>query len=186
MIKLQDLAKFLFRLSKRERTIFYIAVLTILLFLLVNFVVYPVYSKINSQNKEIKDKEAQIRVSLRILSQKDKILSEVKHYQSFLRKPKTEEEGMIALLKVVENTANKSSLYVVDMKPAGIKEDKDKTKRYMVTLTGEGQMDQIVDFIFNIESAEELLVVDKYQISPKSRESSIAECSITVSKLVLP
>ena len=186
MIKLQDLAKFLSRLSKRERTIFYVTVLTILLFLLVNFVVYPVYSKINSQNREIKDKEAQIRISLRIVSQKDKILGEGKYFQSFLRKPKTEEEGMIALLKVVENTANKSSLYVVDMKPGGIKEDKDKTKRYMVTLAGEGQMDQIVDFIFNIESAEELLVVDKYQISPKSRESSIAECSITVSKLVLP
>ncbi|MDD5255518.1 MAG: hypothetical protein PHR11_05655 [Candidatus Omnitrophica bacterium] len=185
-LQFQDITKFLARLSKRERTIFYFTALTVLLFLMVNFVVYPVYSKISSQHKEIKEKESRIRTNLRIVSQKEKIASEGKRFQSFLRKPKTDEEGMIALLKTVENTANKCSLYVIDMKPAGVKEDKDKTKRYMVTLTGEGQMDQIVDFLYNVESSEELLVVDKYQISPKSRESSVAECSITISKVVIP
>lgn len=186
MIKVQDLTKFLAKLSKRERLILYATAAFLSLLFLNNFVVYPVYARIRALAESIKEKESQVKLSMRIVSQKERVASESRKYASFLRKPQTEEEGMITLLKTVENTANKSSLYVIDMKPAGVKEEKDRTKKYLVTLTGEGQMEQIVDFMYHIESADELLVIEKYQISPKSRESSVAECSITISKLVIP
>ncbi len=185
MPRLQELYKLIARLSKRERTILYFALFFVLLFLLNNFLIYPVYSKISSLNNAIREKEQEIRTSLRVLSQKEKILSEGRRYASFMRRPQTDEEGMIALLKLVERLANKSSLYVIDMKPGGVKEDKDKTKKYLVNLTAEGQMEQIMEFMYNVENAEELLIIEKFQISPKSRESSIAECAIVVSKLVI-
>lgn len=185
-LSLQNIATTLARLNKREKAILYVAVTFILFLLLFNFIIYPIYSKIHSLGSQIREREKSINTNLRIISQKDKIVNERRRYASFLRRPASDEEGMTSLLKQVEALANKSSLYVVDMKPGGIKEDKDKTKRYIVNLTGEGQMEQIVEFIYNVENADELLMVEKYQINPKTRESSVAECAIVISKIVMP
>lgn len=185
-LKLQVLQKFLSRLSKREKNIVYFSALLLLLLILDRIIIYPIYSKIKSLNNEIKAKELSISKNLRIVTQKQRILHETIQYASFLSNPESEEEGMTSLLKVIANIANKNSLYIIDMKPAGLKEDKNNIKRYLVNLSCEGQMEQIMDFMYNLENSNELLAVEKYQLNPKSKESSIAQCSMTISKIVIP
>jgi len=59
-------------------------------------------------------------------------------------------------------------------------------KKYSLSLTCEAQMEQLADFMYNIEMANQLLTIDKYEISPKAKESSVARCNITLSKIILP
>ena len=47
-------------------------------------------------------------------------------------------------------------------------------------------MEQLVDFMYNIENSDKLLMIEKYQISPKSKESSVAKCAMSISKIVIP
>ena len=47
------------------------------------------------------------------------------------------------------------------------------------------QMPEVASFFHHLESSNELLRVEKYDIQPKNKESSIARCSMTVSKTVL-
>ena len=185
MIKLQKLGHFITRLSKRERGVFYGAVFVVLLLLLDRSIIYPVYSKIKSLNTQIKDAKIVIAKDMRILAQKERIEAEAKKYASFSSKEEAEEEAMTTFLKEIEALANKSSLYVVDMKPQGVKEEKDKSIRYMISLSCEGQMEQIMNFMYSIENSNSLLTVERYQVSPKTRESSIAQSSMTISKTAI-
>jgi Tfp pilus assembly protein PilO len=155
------------------------------MFLLDRMVITPVYSKINTLDSEIKEKEKGMVNDMRLLSQKERIAKENTKYAKFLTNLKSDEEGMIDFLKEIEIWANKSSLYIVDMKPAGVREEKDQTKKYVVNLSCEGQMEQLMDFMYNVENSSGLLAIEKYQISPKSRETSVAQCSMTIYKIVI-
>jgi Tfp pilus assembly protein PilO len=92
---------------------------------------------------------------------------------------------MVSLLKEIESFANKSSVYLVDMKPAGLKPS-DSSKKYLISLNCEAQMEQLSDFMYNIENSNKLLTIEKYQISPKSKESSVVRCSMSIAKIIMP
>lgn len=184
-IQLQAVSLFISRLSKRERAIFYVVVFIISLALFDRLIMYPIYSRLISLDKQIRDKETTIKNGLRIIAQKDRIQMERAKYGTFLSSDMSEDEEIRSILKEIENIANKSSIYIVDMKPAGLK-TVDTTKKYMISLNCEAQMEQLSEFMFNLEGSNKLLTIEKYQISPKSRESSIAKCSMTIARVVIP
>ena len=89
------------------------------------------------------------------------------------------------MLKEIENIANNAAIYLIDMKPMGLKGD-ESSRKYTVTLNCEAQLEQVADFMYSIEDSEELLTIEKYQMSPKARDSSVVRCRMTISKLVMP
>lgn len=182
---LQTFYAFMARLSKKEKIIFYAAIFFVSLALLDCLIVSPVHSKIKSLDEKIKEKESGVKKKLHISARKDKIASEIIHYDSFLSSAKSEEEEMTSLLKEIESLANKTSVYLVDMKPAGLK-DKGEFRRYSINLNCEAQMEQLIDFMYNIENSNKLFSIEKYQIGPKSKESSIVKCSMSVVRVVIP
>jgi hypothetical protein len=184
MIKLEPIQKFFSHLSKREQAVFYITIIFVSLMLIDKLIVGPIFSKIDTLNRQIGEKESAIRRNVHILSQKDRISAEISKYGNFLKAPKTEQEDMTVLLKEIESLADKSSVYLVDMKPSGVKEE-GSSKRYSISLSCEAQMEQIVNFIYSVENSSSLFMIEKYQISPKSKETSVAKCSITISKIIV-
>jgi len=185
MMKPGALQKIFTRLSKRERFVLYIAGFLITLTFLDRLIIEPIFSKMYELDQEIRQRESVIRRNALILAQKDRILSELTKYNSFSGTSKSEEEEVTSFLKEIETLANKSSVYLVDMKPAGLK-DMGSSKKYTINLNCEAQMEQLTDFMYNIENSNSLLTIEKYQISPKSKESSVAKCSLSISKVVIP
>ena len=183
--KPQTFYNFVARLSKREKIIFYAAVSFVSLTLLDRLIISPIYSKIKSLNEEIQERESSIKKNLNILDQKDRISSEITKYTTFLSSTESDEEEMTSLLKEIEGLANKSSVYLVDMKPAGLK-SAGSSKKYLISLNCEAQMEQLTDFMYNIENSIKLLTIEKYQIAPKSKESSVVRCSMSIAKIVMP
>lgn len=184
-VKLQQLQVFLSHLSKREKLIFYSAVFFVSLTLIDRLVVSPISGKLKSLDDEIKEKHQAIAQALRILSQKEKIAAASAQVGAYKTDPKSDEAEMTSLLKEIESMANKSSVYLIDLKPAGFK-GSGLSKRYLINLNCEAQMEQLVDFMYTIENSNRLLTIEKYQISPKSKESTVAKCSLSLSKLSVP
>lgn len=183
-LKIEKFYTFLARLSKKDKVIFYITVTLVSLTLLDRLIISPVFSKIRLLNKEIQDKETNIKVNLRILAQKDKILTESAKYGSFLGDSKGGgDEQVTSVLREIESLANKSSVYLVDMKPGNAKES-GVSKMILINLNCEAQMEQLINFMYSIENSDNLLSIEKYQMTPKSKESSVAKCSISVYKVV--
>jgi hypothetical protein len=98
---------------------------------------------------------------------------------------KSDDEETTSMLKLIESLADEAEIYLIDLKPRGI-ENAGSAKRYLVDMNCEAQMEQLTDFMYNIESSGQLLAVDRYQVSPKSKDSSVARCKITISKIVIP
>lgn len=185
MIQLQALQTFLSRLSKREKAVFYITMLFVVLVLLDRLIVSPIFSHMRSLDRQIQEAESGISRNMKIVAQKDRIIAESAHYASYFATHATDEEEMTALLKEIENLASKSSAYLVDLKPVGLKSS-GTSKKYQVNLNCEAQMEQIAGFMYAIENSNKLLTIERYQISPKAKESSIAKCSLSISKMAAP
>lgn len=184
MLRIKALPTFLSRLSKKEKIIFYLAVFFVSLALLDRLIVSPISSKMSFLNKEIREKELAIKKFLHLLALKESILAESKKYSSLVD-IESQEEETTSILKDIENFANKASVYLIDMKPAGLKET-GSAKKYQINLNVEAQVEQLVDFMYSIENSNKLLSIEKYQLSPKSKESSLARCSMSISKIVMP
>ena len=98
---------------------------------------------------------------------------------------RSEEEEAVFLLKEIEEIANKSSVYVIDIKSAGLQKG-DLLEKFLVKLNCEAQMEQLTKFFYDLESSKKLLKVEKYDIKPKTEGSSVVRCALTISKGVLP
>lgn len=179
---LQAAQAFLGRLSNREKMVLYGAACVVSLMFLDRFIISAISSRFQAVYEQIEEKKAGIKRSLRIIAQKDKILSVSAQYASLLHNAGSKEETVTSILKEIESLANTSSVYLVDIKPAGSK-NVGAAREYLVSLNCEAQMEQLVEFMYNIENSNKFLLIEKYQISPKSKESSVARCSMTISKI---
>ncbi len=144
----------------------------------------PIGGKLASLSAAIGEEEAAIRQSLHVLVQKNRILAEGKEFAGYSVEAKNPEEEMTTLLRELESTAEQSSVSLIYVKPASTKEEKG-TRKYLASLECEAQMEQVAGFFHAIESSPRLLKIERFQIVPKSRDSSIARCSLTVSKTVV-
>jgi Tfp pilus assembly protein PilO len=181
----QVLRNFFLRLSKREKIIFCVAIGVASLLFLDRLAISPVFDKMAALNEKIRDKRASIKRTLRILAQKQRIEGQKARFPSYSFGIGSQEEGLTALLREIENLANKTSVYLIDVKPTGSRKE-EFAQKYLVSIKCEAQMEQLIYFIYNIEKSDRLLTIEKYRINPKTEESSIANCSMVVAQIVLP
>jgi Tfp pilus assembly protein PilO len=185
MFKIKSFYSFLFTLSKRERKMLYITLFVLSALLIDRLFISPIVGRIDTLNKEISQKQSDINRFLLILAQKEKIKQMTNKLNIFLEGLKASSDEFTVLLKEIERLANKSAVYLVDMKPGGIREQ-GTFKKYIVNLSCEAQMQQLIEFMYNIESSHKLLTIEKYEITPKSKETGVAVCTLTIAKIVAP
>jgi len=182
MLKIKFLYDFLGNLSKREKKFFYAALFAISVIFIDRLIISPVIMRIDTLNKEIYQKQSAINKYLLILAQKEKIKQWTNKLSVFLDNLNKPSDDITSVLKEIEKLANKSAVYLVDMKPGGVHQQ-GAFKKYVVNLNCEAQMQQLVEFMYNIESSYHLLTIEKYEITPKSKESGVASCAMTVVKI---
>lgn len=181
----KSLIAFVSRLSGRERTIFYATAFVVSLVFVDRLILSPIFSKIADLDETIKVQEQAIEQGLLIVSQEKRIDSESGLYAAYLSEPLAEEKEITNFLQEVEVVAKKSSVYLIDIKPAGSNAD-EVSKRYFVKLNFEAQMDQVLSFFHNITTFEALLKIENYQLRPKAEGLSVVTCNITISKTIIP
>jgi Tfp pilus assembly protein PilO len=183
--KITELLNTIAHFSKREKLIFYGAIIFVSLALVDRLIIRTFAGLTSNIVKQIQDKEAQIKTDLKVLTQKQKIEIQRTNYATYLGKHNTDNEEFTMILKEVEVLANNAGINLVDMKPGGVKES-GSYKKYQITLSCEGLMEKIVQFLYNIETANKLFTVEKYELTPKSRDTAIVKGSMTISSLILP
>jgi len=179
-----QLTRFYQKLSRREKRILAAVCLVMGLLAVDRLIVDPVFQKLVVLDRQIRDEETTIKKSLHVLLRKQQISEESKQFTIFSVEPENSEQAMTTLLKEVENIAGQSSVSLLYVKPGASKED-GRTKKYFATLECEAQMAEVAGFFHNIENSTRLLQIEKYSIQPKSKDSSVAKCAVTVSRTIL-
>ena len=173
------------RLSKREKMILYVTSFVISALVLDRFVVRPIVKTLHSLNQEARDLQTNIKKSVRLLAQKDRMMSEAKQYAAYSTESKSPEEETVALLKHVEELANHSSVNLLYAKPGGSQQAPEQIAKHYVNLELEGQMEQLINFFYEIENSKMLLRIEKYTLQPTAKGSSVVKCTATVSKAIV-
>ena len=180
---IQGLIAQITRLSKREKRILYASLAAVLLFGLDRLIIVPIHQRMVALSREITDKEASVRKNLRILSLKDRIIDETLKLAPLLNKIDFDEREVSGLLKEIENYANEAEVNLINIKPQGM-QDRDSWRIYQVALNCEAEMEQLVTFMYLIENANSMLLIERYQIVPKRRDSSTASVNMRINKIV--
>ena len=181
---MNPLTKFYAKLSKNEKRVLFAAAVVVGFVFVDRVIVLPVATTLSDLNHNIHEQETSIKKSMRMLLHKDSIISESREYMAYSVEAKNAEEEMVALLKEVESVAEKSGVALIYVKPGTVKEESG-IKKYYANLECEAPMEQVATFFHDIESSNQLIKIEKYQIQPKSKESSTARCTITIYKTVL-
>lgn len=172
------------KMSRRERLILYGTALVLGGLAVDQLVVRSLTDKLHELNRRIHDEETAIKQSLLILVEKNRIQEEGREFMAYSVEAGDPEAEMTGLLREIEAIADRSSVSLLYVKP-GTNQEGQGTRKYVATLECESQMEQVAAFFHAIESSPKLLKIEKYDIQPKSRESSIARCVATISKTVL-
>lgn len=182
---IKKISSYISRLSKREKLVLYGAVFFVSLVFVDQLILGSILSKIQFLDREIESQKTTVKRSLHILAQGDRIKKDVEKYTFFVMPARSPEEEVAFFLKDIEELANKSSVYVIDMKSTSFFEESIFNK-YIVKLNCEAQIEQIVTFFYEVENSNRMLKVEKYDMRPKTAGSSILRCTASISKVVVP
>ena len=169
--------KFISKLSQRERMYFYITAVIITLFLVDRFIFSMMLGQINQLDERINVLKNELTDNKMILSYKDKINKESEIYEKYLAK---EDDPALELQKIVSTLADQSELASPEYKPGTLKDNK-----YTVLLSAGGTMKKVVNFMYNLNTVQSLLKVEKIDLSPKTAKSETLKIYILISKAVV-
>jgi len=175
----------MYRISKKERALLYIAVIFVSLAVFSRVVLFPALGKSADLNRQIQLKKRMIENSLRLLNQKENIQKEFQGYAKYARQKFSEEEETASFLKEIEDIARNSQVQLIDLKPYS-SERKDFYIEDKVEIETESNMNQLITFIYNLQSSESLLRVAKFHISPKVDKPDILKTYLTITKALIP
>ena len=170
--------KFISKLSQRERMYFYITAVIITLFLVDRFIFGMMLGQINQLDERISTLKDELANDKKIISSKDNINKESELYGKYLAK---EENPDRELPKIINTLAIQSKLVNSELKPILSKD----TTRYLVELNAEGTMKAVVSFVYNRNTVQSLLKVEKIDLSPKTAKSETLKMYILISKAVV-
>ena len=176
---------FFTKLKAREKLILYASVAAVFMAFFDRLVLAPATEKMNSFEDDISFAESQIKKNVRILAQQEKIVTEEKRFSSYAVQARSDEEEVAGLLRIIENIATSTAVYLVDLKPAGVNAE-GLIKKFMVNISCEGQMEQLLSFMYKVENSDVILKIAAFSISPKSKQSSVTRCELVIYKIVIP
>ena len=175
--------EFLSRLSKKEKRLFYITVAIVAVVFLERVVFKPVINKLESFNGKISLEEKKLEKSMLILAQEQAINSEYKKFAQSIKQEQSEEEVIASLLSSIEKMANSVSVFILDMKP-GTVEKSEFYKKYSVKVEVEAKINNLSDFIYQIENSPKLLRVSDFRLTPQKKET-VLKVSMTVTEVLI-
>ncbi len=177
--------KFLSSLSDKEKRYLYIASFIVLIALVDRFFLAPVLNRIELIEDEIKQEKVSILRDTKFLLYKDKILKESKIFDKYFSKEAKDPDVINAeFLSTLEKLATESKVNLVKSSPLSPKQY-DGYAQYYASLDCIGNLKDIMQFMYSIDTSKELLKVISFNLSPKRGGNGKINASMTISKLLV-
>lgn len=168
-------------LSKREKAIFNIAIVIILLALAYNFLIEPLLVKNQDLNAKIKFARLRLNRYKQLLAQKDYLQSEHSKLPKGLTSSKTEEDKLVSLLSGLESLAKDANIRIVEIRPQNTQLESRRKKDIVINLKTEGMMNGYLKFVYLVENSALILNINSFKLNSKPRSTSL-EGSFSISQ----
>ena len=159
------------KLSSRERKGLVLAAVCALLALSDKLIVRRLAANLDRLGRQLKLEERKLAGNLRILDSNRKavIRQQYRQHGHKLRKQSTSAEENAALLAQVETFARSANVTLVATRPREVMRE-GFYEEYAVAIEIEAELENIVDFLYRIESSPRLLRIKEATLSPRTKE----------------
>jgi len=154
--------------------------LLLAVFVLKNLVLGPIYDKMTMYGQEIEQNQMAMRKYMVLEKNRPEIIKAQKQIEGYSSLRGSDDEKASMIMGKVESEARRCKLQILDMSPVGSSKAKSGMNVYRVSMRAEGQLKNILDFIFGIEGASILLQVEKIALSAKDEAGSALKIDITI------
>ncbi len=173
------------KLSVREKKIFYVVVGMFLFLVAYHGVWRPIMVKLLQLDDEAFAMQMKFRKAKVFLAQRQEIQEEAKKNPGLEKLDAgSDEEEIAKLLNFIEQTARKTQVSLSDVKPQPVKSDK-QSKSYHVELNAEAGLEQLIDFIYEIEHSPQLLRLEQVNTALKEEKATALKAFLVVSRVVV-
>ena len=177
--------EFFAKMSPREKAGIAVAAIVVLVVFVDRFIVNPMAVRMHRLNTEIKAGENALRLDTGLAGQKGAVSAEYGKYSAYVRKSGSDEEEQTKMFSEIEELERKSGVSPLNMKaiaPRAV----DFYRKYEVELEVEGEMEQIVNFLYLLNNSPQLLRAEKVTLNPRDRDSAAVRAKMNVTKVVMP
>ena len=179
------IAKFVHSLSEMERRVFYIAALFVTLALLDRLFISPILGHIERLDKEIETEKINIMRDQRFLAYKDRIEAEAAEFKPYFTENVPDDDVVNAeFLKQIEMMATQTSVALVKSNPSHV-EKNEKSIEYFANVDCSGTLENVIAFMHKVNSADSLLKIIKFNMTPKRGVENEVKISMTIVKLIV-
>ena len=120
---------------------------------------------------------------MQILAEEDSLTSEYKKFTQNIKQTQSDEETIATLLGSIEKMASSVSVLLVDMKPSVV-EKSEFYKKYSVKIEVDAKMNNLVDFIYQLENSPQLLRVAEFRAAPQKKEF-VLKVYLTITEILI-
>jgi Tfp pilus assembly protein PilO len=178
------MVKLINQLSRREKTLFFLTLSAVGLSLIFKFVIDPLIKRSEKLTQELKAKQIQLRRA-ESLSKQEGVQKQYEAFISAIKSSAKSEAEMSRLLSEIEKLAKDAGVNIVNILPQEV-EDKKFYKKFSAELKIEGTNQQILKYIFSLESSPLLLRIDKLNLSSRASRQGLLNSSLTLYRIVIP
>lgn len=170
-------------ITKREKLLGLVTIGVVLIVSIYNFTIEPLAKQWDSLNNEVRDKEVLLRKHSRISYSKDAIEKLYTEYTGYFRKEDLtpEEESAIALSNI-EKLARGANAHITNIKPLTIKSF-ENYNIFTYRVATESRIGELTKFIYDLQSSEQLLKVERMVLRAKEREHDIIKAILHITKV---
>ncbi len=177
--------QFMSKLSDKEKKVLYFTILCVSIAALDRLLIAPGLESLKSSNDEIAKQEKIIKADLRLLSNQDNIKAREEVFSKFYQdKILANDVVNRGLLSSIERMASKSKVTITKSNPTEIKKQK-RTIEYYANLDCTGELQNMIDFMYAVNSSDDLLKIIRFDLMPKKGTENEVSASMSVVKLVM-
>ncbi|MFT7537960.1 MAG: hypothetical protein ACI9F2_000100 [Lysobacterales bacterium] len=177
--------KFVEKLSVKEKKIFYIMSVFVLLALFDRAFLGPVVEKVAELDTQIEQQKAEVLRDMKVLSYKDRIIAENELYSKYTVSNIKDDDVVNAdFLSLVESVATETSVNLIKSNPVKV-EKNDRYADYYASIDCSGSLESVISFMHTINSSKELLKIVHFSMAPKRGTSNEVNVSMSVVKMIM-
>ncbi len=172
--------------SKRERYLALATVSVVIVFAVYALIIDPIAARWKILNSQVKSKISVLEKDSAILANQKALIDEYAKFSKYVKIPKSEEQAVADTLAYIENVSRNDSCFIINIKPAGVK-NLESHKEVLIDVTAEaGGIDQFSKFLYDIENPRDTLIdIKRLTLSTKSNQERTLKGTLLISKTIL-
>lgn len=149
------------------------------------FLIEPAVDRWEAVTQAIAEKQVRLARHRRLLARRSVTEAEHTQYAGLARIGGSEEAEITAVLTTIEDLAGQAGVRITDIKPQPVR-TVDFYKYFGVELEAEAAVQPLMQFIYRLQTAPQVLKVDRLRLSAKTGGSNLLRAEFLISRIGIP